>query len=526
MNPSVRALEVSNSYVRVCHKPSSGTFISLYLPSAAANAHSEHEGDIVPAPAGGCPASGSATDNPTSSSTALPGVSTTIQNSSGSTSSTLNNNSSASTSSTPEKISEIAPQIVSTLDFGGGVVNSDKVVPGSKIVGTPLNSAVGATSNSQRTITQLAQEQFTGFAPNSGALLEIIGARTVGQFATVPGANLDGFTIAAALNESVSRTAAEFVKIDDSKAVPAPSQIELEEVNKIESTKDEMGRIFFDSGLPTPTRLDDLQLPAKSSWVSASASVKNYAPGTVIYLAVTSDPVVISEAIVDEFGNAQVTGVFPVSVFGNGAHSLRVIGRRLIDGVSADASGEIKISDEAMNEIRKFDMQSNATIRYLGFNTSGGNTTAIRVVPLRSPLPWWTLWLIVWTIIIGLIVKLSGRTKQKRDLIIGSGLIVLSALPSQYYGWTEIAYPVMYWGEGLTLIGLILWWITPKLKRNKSVEDQNFEEGVQDEQKISRMRTNTDETPSAKVIVRPVSTSQRLNSNFSIIETTTPDETT
>ena len=70
-------------------------------------------------------------------------------------------------------------------------------------------------------------------------------------------------------------------------------------------------------------------------------------------------------------------------------------------------------------------------------------------------------WLIVWTVIIGLIVKLSGRTKQKRDLIIGSGLIVLSALPSQYYGWTEIAYPVMYWGEGLTLAGLLLWWITP-----------------------------------------------------------------
>jgi plastocyanin domain-containing protein len=84
----------------------------------------------------------------------------------------------------------------------------------------------------------------------------------------------------------------------------------------------------------------------------------------------------------------------------------------------------------------------------------------------------------------------------------------------------------MYWGEGLTLIGLVLWWITPKLKRNKSVEEQNFEEGVQDEQKISRMRTNTDGTPRENIIVRPVSTSQRLNSNFSIIETTTPDETT
>jgi hypothetical protein len=180
-------------------------------------------------------------------------------------------------------------------------------------------------------------------------------------------------------------------------------------------------------------------------------------------LTITSDPIVISEAVVDEFGNAQVTGVFPANVFGNGAHSIRVIGRRLIDGVVADANGEIKISNEAMDEIRKFDMQSNATVRYIGYNVSGGTSIAIRVVRLRSLLPWWILWLIVWTVIIGLIVKQSGRTKQKRDLIIGSGLIILSALPSQYYGWTEIAYSVMYWGEGLTVIGLVLWWRTPKL---------------------------------------------------------------
>ncbi len=38
--------------------------------------------------------------------------------------------------------------------------------------------------------------------------------------------------------------------------------------------------------------------------------------------------------------------------------------------------------------------------------------------------------------------------------------------------------------------------------------------------------TATDETPTAIKIVSPVSTTQRLNPNFSIIETTTPDETT
>ena len=466
MNPALRALDIPKSYVRVkliltsTSLPGVATTIQNSSGSASSTLNNNSSGSASSTLNNNSSGSASSTLNNNSSASAS---STLNNNSSASASSTLNNNSSGSASSTPEKISEIATQIVSTVDFGGGSVNSDKVISGSKIVGTPLYSAVGATSNSQRTLTQLAQEQFTGFAPNSGALLEIIGARTVGQFVTVPNVASDGFTIAAALNESVSRTATELVKINDSKAVPAPSQTELEQVNKIESTKDEMGRIFFDSGLPTPTRLYDLRSPVKSSWVSASASVRNYAPGTIIYLTITSDPIVISEAVVDEFGNAQVTGVFPANVFGNGAHSIRVIGRRLIDGVVADANGEIKISNEAMNEIRKFDMQSNATVRYIGYNVSGGTSIAIRVVRLRSLLPWWILWLIVWTVIIGLIVKQSGRTMQKRDLIIGSGLIILSALPSQYYGWTEIAYSVMYWGEGLTVIGLVLWWRTPKL---------------------------------------------------------------
>ena len=108
-------------------------------------------------------------------------------------------------------------------------------------------------------------------------------------------------------------------------------------------------------------------------------------------------------------------------------------------------------------------------------------------------------WLIVWTVIIGLIVKLSGRTKQKRDLIIGSGLIVLSALPSQYYGWTEIAYPVMYWGEGLTLVGQLLWWRTPKLKRDKTIQDETT--------------------------VRPANRADRLGSNFKVLDTTEPKAT-
>ena len=110
-------------------------------------------------------------------------------------------------------------------------------------------------------------------------------------------------------------------------------------------------------------------------------------------------------------------------------------------------------------------MQTSSTIRYIGFNTTGGTHASIRVIPLRAPMPWWTIWFIVWTIFIGLIIKLGRYAKKKRDIWIGVVLIVLSVAPSQFYGWTEIAYPVMYWGEGLGLLGLGLWLLVPPFKK-------------------------------------------------------------
>jgi hypothetical protein len=39
----------------ICHKPEDGSYVELSLPQNAMKAHSKHEGDIIPAPADGCP---------------------------------------------------------------------------------------------------------------------------------------------------------------------------------------------------------------------------------------------------------------------------------------------------------------------------------------------------------------------------------------------------------------------------------------------------------------------------------------
>ena len=198
-----------------------------------------------------------------------------------------------------------------------------------------------------------------------------------------------------------------------------------------------------------------------------TASAARYKPGSVVYLAITSDPIVISEAVVDQSGNAVVTGVFPAEIAGNGGHRIRVVGTRQFADVLVDSNGEILLPESALAEISRFDMQTSATVRVSGANNSGGNNVAIRVVPLRSPLPWWTLWICGLVALLGLILKLSRKLRTLRELIIGTVLILASAFPSQYFGWTEIAYPVMYWGAGIALLGVALLWLTPPIRSKK-----------------------------------------------------------
>lgn len=226
--------------------------------------------------------------------------------------------------------------------------------------------------------------------------IEVIGARTLGQFVVQPVGEIDNIALAAALNESTSRTATEFARIDSAKAVSEPSASELQLVNKIESTNDEMSQVFFDSELANPVRMSDLNLPTGGKWISVIATATKYSPGTVVYLALTSDPIVISEAVVYMNGNAVIEGSFPIQITGSGGHRLRVVGTRQYADVMVDDKDEVKLSNKTIAEIRLFDMQTSAIVRNIGPNPTGGQNLAVRVVPLRAKLPWWIIWICGW----------------------------------------------------------------------------------------------------------------------------------
>lgn len=409
--------------------------------------------------------------NITTTSTVAARVATTISDASSTTVSTSSPNTSTTSTTTSVPKSNVTTTVppIDTVDLGSGPVPRASVAQQSSNGSATTNqpSSLESATNAQRSIGQLGSEKLAGFEPGSGVSVEVIGARTLGQFVVLRSGAVDNIAIALALLESTNRTATDFARIEDAKAVQEPSASEMKSINKVESTEAQMSQIFNDSELANPVRIGDLNLPQNGNWLQVTASAAKYKPGSVVYLALTSDPIVISEAVVDKLGNAVLAGMFPAEIAGDGGHRIRVVGTRQFADVLVDSKGQISLSESTIAEIVRFDMQTSATIRYSGANTTGGNNIAVRVVPLRAPLPWWTLWICGWTAFLGLILKLSRKLHGWKELLVGSVVLIASAFPSQYYGWREIAYPVMYWGAGIALLGIVLLWLAPALRRKK-----------------------------------------------------------
>jgi lipase chaperone LimK len=95
-------------------------------------------------------------------------------------------------------------------------------------------------------------------------------------------------------------------------------------------------------------------------------------------MAITSDPIVFAEAIVDRMGNAQLVGSFPLDVLKAGGHRVRIVGIRQVYGVTLDRQGEIQLSESVIAKIAEFDMQTSATVRLTGPNVWGGYHIASR----------------------------------------------------------------------------------------------------------------------------------------------------
>jgi len=320
----------------------------------------------------------------------------------------------------------------------------------------------------RRTIDQLAAEPISGFAPGSSAEIDLLGARTLATFAVAGPATVDATTVAKAVRDATvgGDTAEGFAVVRESSAIAA-SAAEKPSARAIPSADIDY---FTYAALAAPVALGSLDTSSANDWVHFSVDVTGYRPGTTVYLAMTSTPVVFASAVVGKDGTATVAGDMALDTLPAGVHHLRVVGDRILERVTVGSAGSILLDANHFAQIQQFDQGTNATVRVSGDNSTGGSQVAVRIIPLDLDVPWWLLWVLVGLALVLVTSRLArfaeapGWAWTKRI-----ALVLVTAVPVA--AGLLIDVPLLAIASGLvTAAGLALSMALPKLRREDLYE--------------------------------------------------------
>ena len=326
-------------------------------------------------------------------------------------------------------------------------------------LGAPVPTGISLTAGkvssaaaAHVSLRELSRETMTGFAPGVSTLIEILGTRTAARFVVSDTSQVDQFTLIRAIEASVPTQATDFFAIESVQPVSQPI------VPRPWTSSERAGatEFFRGAGLPTPQTLADLPLENYSNWLLVSANASTYAPGTNVYLTITSEPLILASVVVGADGTANLAGTIPVEYLTAGEHRVRLVGIRALEGVSVDDEGAIQLSPELLGEIERFDLGTQATIAVFGQNLDGAPHLALRVIPLVPVAPWWTLWLILGGALISLAIRFTPRRavgiRRVTSIVVGA----VALLPAIILGWLSTVTAVAWWGLGLGLAAVAL----------------------------------------------------------------------
>lgn len=333
----------------------------------------------------------------------------------------------------------------------GGRQNIVKYDTGAEIVLTDTG-AVDIRAVKKVSLQQLSNERIQGFDSGTGLVIEVLGARTGARFVATTAALVDELVLIEAIRNSMPTQSADFfqlttVRVGAEPNPPAP-WTEKEKVVAYD--------YFQASGLALPVTLADLDLNQYDKWIEVTSNAAGYVPGTKVFLTLTSTPLVISEGVVNRDGRIQLTGSLPVEFLQAGEHRVRLVGIRAVSGVGVDENGEITLSDELIQEIERFDLGTQATIRMGGTTPEGDYLNAIRVVPLIPVAPWWTLWFILAGFLIAAFARRKNWTDTRLKYWLTVSLNLAAAAPAVIIGWFSTVTLVTWVGLGLGLVAAVV----------------------------------------------------------------------
>ena len=337
----------------------------------------------------------------------------------------------------PEPVAPSSQNSISKILAGAKTIESAANETKTTLPATQAE-ADNTLAKAVKPIAEVAAEKISGFAPAASLRIEVIGSRIAGQFVLSPGDVGDPIAIAKAIEESTSRNKTDFASIDQVRRILPPESVEVYK-NTVDQSKIDL---FAASGLAKPKSLGSLGFASKTKWIEVDATASTYVPGTTVYLAVTTQPIIFAEAIVDKFGKASISGKLPIDLLENGGHSLRIVGVRSLSGVSTDNNGEIQLADSAISEIRKFDAGTQATVILSGQSPEGGFHTAMREIPLERPVAWWTVWFALIVGLISLVIRLVKPPVGPSRRVITVILALLAGVPAAVLGWINITYEI------------------------------------------------------------------------------------
>lgn len=368
----------------------------------------------------------------------------------------------------PVLLDTSAPQQVNTVDVGSGTT---RVAPGART--SVMNS--DELSSAVRTVDQLRAEPIAGFVPGASVQVDAIGAKTLATLAIAPTGVIDATFAANVIRTTMGSDPADFAQLTQAQAIAA-SQARPSSVTTVPSSD----LPYFElSHLDAPRTLASVISDSATQWVHFAVDVTGYQPGSTVYLAMTSTPIVFASSEVDRMGTASLSGDMALDVLGGGVHYLRVIGDRDIGSVSVDASGQIMLSEAQLAELAQFDQGTDAAVRISGDNTLGGSQMAIRIVPIDQQIPWWMLWVLIGLAVILSASRIASVAEGRAARWVKRGLFVVASAAPILVGILLSALPLTFASAGVLVVGVILA-ITLPQKRTVDSRDVDAYGGYDD----------------------------------------------
>ena len=283
---------------------------------------------------------------------------------------------------------------------------------------------------------QLAERPLTGFKPGSGGYIVVGGARTTAavlippDYETMASESLTASFMDSAVRQRIEFASAFNIRVTEGGGTHLDETIHLNDRDRMLMT----GTEFLGARVLTPD-----ERASRGKWVTISIFVETYVPGSDIFLVVTSMPRIFGETTVDHDGTATFTASVPIEAIGAGAHRFRVVGERVLDGVSVGPDGMIHVSDETAREIEKFDSGTTAIARLGGATAVGGSKEVVRFILLRELTPW--LWMLVPMLAL-LLLSLLRRNRRLigRKMVVGVLVMFMAGLVPAIVGWAGLFF--------------------------------------------------------------------------------------